>query len=393
MKFNTLLSLVFIFLISSSSVLAVHNTIKHSRTHNHKKLHNKRKYTHSSAEKLNCPSEQNFDVLNFFIGALQAINDSPVSYIVDFLRHADGKETIEEKNCKDLIKQQYVVELQNIKESVYDKVKGSLELSLSYTKEFLGLTLANKQLLEKHDKNPKALCLDNVKILKHQQEESEDWSKMSHRILEQIDKAIKMKFTLEDLKKRSSDIFKRTPKLLIYEYIRDMMPPNHDQNNIIDLLLSAKTQIGSSWQASEERKKLIKQNNSVSSCDNLPSLIKNDEICTNANYTSRAVAFWNTLNFGTVKSCLLAFGFGTIINKILTAGVNLVLKVLANLFSLFAITAAKIIYYAAKLFYNIKKAFGSQEYKEKSGYWGSAVGYGIKIVMTISGIAKKRKLK
>jgi hypothetical protein len=391
MKLNTFLSVFYILIISFSSVLAVHNNIKLSRKS--QKFKTKRINTSSfNPEKIECPGDDSIDVVLFVFNALIEVNTSMTDSITAFIRDPNGTGTIEQEMCKDVLRKNYSSEIHKIKDKVYEKVKDALNDSISHTKD-LGLSLDQKKLLEKHAKNPRALCEDNIKILKRKQEESDDWTKMSELIIYEINRAIERKFTLPDLKRRSHDIFRRTPKLLMYEYVNNRIPADHDQINIKDILEISKKEIANSWKASEATKKAIHENYAISNCDNLPVTIDNKDRCNNASLASKVVALWNIITFDNVKNCLISFGIGTAINKMIGFAVEKILSIIANMFSLFAVTIIKVVFYAARMLYFIIKATNQIKIVEKSESWGSAAGNAIKIVLTILGIAKKRKFK
>ena len=168
MKFNTILALVYVFLIINSSILAIQDKASMSRKRHHKSrvsLH-KKSYSHSHTHKKYhtkaCELEENtgrnVQVVPFLLALVTQSLMSFSSDVVGQIKSAVKLDKIT-KDCSDLLTARF--------HALIDDVKARDSLNVSVRKSFANLSTAvqgfgenkaEKEELAKRANNPRALC-------------------------------------------------------------------------------------------------------------------------------------------------------------------------------------------------------------------------------------------
>jgi hypothetical protein len=280
-----------------------------------------------------------------------------------------------------------------VRTQAFQKVQESYEHTTS-TINNLGLKAEERQLLEANRKNPRALCKANIEIVKQKKKDASEWHRISSILRGRIEKAIEKRKELVDLERNSHDIFGSETKIILYNFIRNKIDPSNPPASIQPLLEEAKIEINESYiMAKTNLMEAQEAQNLSSDCGDLPETLDGVDACSNASFTTKAAALWKVLTFANFKDCLVAHGVGFIVQRVLMVVIEKVISILANIFSLFAITILKVVYFALKLGHYLYKAHKTDNLKKRSGHLGNAVGTAVRIVLVIVGVEKRRRKK
>ena len=166
--------------------------------------------------------------------------------------------------------------------------------------------------------------------------------------------------------------------------------PDQDLKHI---LLEAEKEINESYM--ESTNEMFKMHEVLRpKCSDLPKKISEKNICYHAGFVTQLKAVWTlfTTSKKYITDCLIRLIGYEIFGRIIKVAFTMVLKIIGNIVGLLIVTAIKILYFIVKMFYFIYKGVNELDRKKRSADFGDAAGTAVKIVLSIVGLRKKRKL-
>ena len=139
------------------------------------------------------------------------------------------------------------------------------------------------------------------------------------------------------------------------------------------------------------RQKLKELQKNTPNCQDLPDTL---ETINQIGLIRRVRAIIQTI--GTYSNCSI---FGNTLkklwDKVLGMGIEAAFRVIGDIAGLWVVKLIKVIWNSSKMIFYIYKAIKATKVKEKSEMWGNAAGTGVKIILIVLGIERKRikKLK
>jgi len=363
-----------------------------SRSNRHK-ISRSHKKSHRRFSTKNCPPETGFDVVEFLVHAFSKASSSFVSTLTQDIRAATGTANLEALACYEMMSNKFTEATTELQAQILAKVQES-QSNVKTVMTHLGLKAEERTLLQANLNNPKALCKANVQILTRGRNDAKNWTEKTAKVVKRIDEAIAKSYELPQLERNTRDIFGSDSKKILFDYIKNKINPANPPASIQALLREAKSEINESYVVSQTNIKESEIVNGLSSqCNDLPTVINQEQVCSSSTLATKASAVWKILTWENAKTCLIAVGLGLIIKKALTYLIEKVITILVNIFSLFAVTVLKVVYFAVKVGYYIYQAVRETNMKKKSGFWGDAVGSAVRMLLVIAGVDRRRKMK
>jgi hypothetical protein len=427
--FNKIIAILLIVLICNENILALKNEISSHKSHHKKSMYLKthhssnriqnKAYNHfhkfsSSSSKVNtrkCEDKDKFNFVKFFIGVKNGVSHTIIGKLTE-IKFEDTAVHADTTRCLEGFKSIYEGKLVESTENAKLLVEGGFNDQLKFLED-LGITNEEKSTLqvELTQNNPQKLCKEIQNILKSKNLDNAD---------KEIEKKKKMLKYFEE--KEFTDIIsldelkswahlgeknwlgnEKYETRRIFYLILQGVERNHPElkNNYYDLIMRGIEVIGEHIKVAQEAKMNI-QNIKNLHCDDFPTNQGDDEKCFHNSMMTKIISLWKALKEIETKQtdqavCVAAFLTEAIAKKLWKMSLSAIGSFLANILGMVLISVIKAVYYGIIMINKIKEAikFYNQPGKgpEYSQAIGEAVGLGFKVVGSIVGVVKRRKLR
>jgi hypothetical protein len=410
MKFNTILSLIFIFLLSSSYVIsstnAIHSHKRHQRrslSHSSHKIQN-RNHHHSHHRTADCPLPA-IEFVPFFYALVKKVTQSFLKDAVSTVMEATGMSDLA-KVCTQKIKDAFKQNVQDVWTESQREAMDANNNNKIFVQEVsaMGLSKDDRDQLQEVRTNPRKVCKTTLEIFNNKHEKMLDYKESALMIVKLANEAISENKKIEDLEVGFFDWFNRSERNILYDLTKDFM----SQGKTLAGALKEVITIMSESNAESERmiKKIL--STKTPECDKLPDV--DFDKCAKAGLTSKLKAFYKLMKDSsavvynadmkveTVKevawtagTCLVQLFLKDQLKNIVSFGLEHIIGLFLNIFGLFIFKMIKLVYYAIKIIYYIYKAeHEEKDIDKKSVHWGNAVGTIIKFAIVIAHPGEKR---
>jgi hypothetical protein len=391
MKINTILAILQIFLICSSSVLAVKDQIKVSRLHSrrHKKISRAQKFNMKSCEK------PTIDFIAFIKGIYDAVNDSVEGVLTSFILQ---KYKVQEgtEQCYSMVEEAFNAKIHAAEKEVEKVAKNGLNNVLDQVKA-LNVKVYSYEisLMENLRGNPKAFCKTAKKTIKFKVKEDVEKEAHLKKVIGYLEDPEKQSWTLEDWKDFKKGLFTTyETRDEIYQKLKDRVH-KHPELAFSKILHNVLDEYKKDYKKVEDLLKNAKPITELK-CKNLPDDVNFQRDCYQVGVGVKARQFWELIKHpdsGEIKKCLKTILTEMIYEKLISVSVETIINIILNAVGFFMSTFFKVVVFAFIFIERVIKATTSKDVKEKSQAMGEAIGYAYHIVTVMLQVGRRRLLK
>jgi hypothetical protein len=385
MKYTTILSLLFTFLILHSNIISIHSKI--SRVTKKKSLGDDfEPYTciHGKAVVGEEANQEYLDFFSFFVAFIEGTEIPVVSHVAMAIGELD-RFIMAQNKCGGVGLRETYLRILQCKEVEAQKVAGGLKDLVGPLSIVLG---AEEKLDIKGLKtNPKALCKKITSFYADKKDQYTKGEDNTKSLLAKIEKYIESGDDFATLKRY--DWFDSDNKHLV-ELIYNPEKPNELDNKYKFLQALSETKVllkGEEGHHSTILAKLSEVN--MPDCSDLPESI--DEAAQQS-FMMKVKATFQAVKF--LAPCSkMAEIFKGAIGALAGIAITKIVEILTDLMGLFVIKILKIVWALVKLLYYIGQAIAHRNDANniaRSEYWGKAAGTGVRVVMILLGVGRKK---
>jgi len=349
-------------------------------------------------------------VYAFYSTASSSFVDSVVDDIKTVLKVDDWiVKKIGQKSCSDVVKEKFNAEIEASVNK--EQARATTEYgALSDAIKAEGLTLDQQNTIKSQAATPRAQCESTVAFAKVKTESTKDNKYRALQIQAQLDKELGREtakagtVTQVYLNGKKNDWTNVFAKRMVADYAAENCK-DATQVNFIKCLTTYRGYVNESTLADD--KTLSALNDAPApKCKYFPTALGEDIKCKQAGLLLKGRALLAILKDADVKTCVglvsLSGAISTVVGKVVTKGVDLIVTKIFNILGSFWYAGVKIIYFTAKMFYHFYK-LGElaakqnptvEDMKAKSEALGNSLGFFFRIVYSVVEMAgaKKRKV-
>ena len=388
MKLNTLFAFLQIFLLFSSSVLAVKERISISRVHSRRSKIMSANKVHKFNTR-DCPRPE-FDFISFIKGihdaATAEIEDLIVDSIVSKMKIESGTE-----ECLGQVEDAFNKKIKDAEKEVEIMAKKGLNNIMDQAKSLNMMRGYEVELLERLKGNPKEFCEKVKKTITFYVKPHNERKSAVEKILKNLEDH--KKWTLEEWEENSRDgIFTtHNTKSEIYDKLL-LLKKNHKDksyNQIYEMVIKHYTK------ENKEIEEVIKNSATIVKldCSSLPEEEDLQRNCFQVSIGVKARQFWELISqpdTSAIKKCLKVILSETLLVKLVSVAITTILNSVLNILGFFVSSILKAVLFAFYFIARLIKATKSKKVSERSQAMGEAVGFAFRVVLAALQVGKRR---
>jgi hypothetical protein len=391
MKLNNIFAFLQIFLLFSSSVLAVKERISISRGHSRRS----RRLSANKVLKFNtrdCPRPE-FDFISFIKGIHDAgtvsIEDLIVDSIVSKMKLESGTE-----ECLGQVEEAFNKKVKDAEKEVEIMAKKGLNNIMDQVKSLNMMRGYEIELLDRLKANPKEFCEKARKSITYYTKPHNERKSAVEKILKNLEDH--KKWTLEDWEENSRDgIFtSHNTKSEIYDKLLHLTKNHKDKsyNHIYEMVIKHYTK------EIEEISEILKNSAAIVKldCSSLPEEEDLKRNCFQVSIGVKARQLWELISqpdTSAIKKCLKVILTEKLLVKLVSVAITTVLNSVLNILGFFVVSILKAVLFAFYFTARLIKATKSKNVSERSQAMGEAVGFAYRLVLATLQVGRKRRLK